>query len=151
MARQQKDFTYDNNLLLKDAGLVAASAAATVSAAAKVLDVGGSNPSRVDMRVIVDASAIEADSANELFTILVQFSNSSTFASGIFNGPAILLGVAGTTLESASTAAGRREIGVTNELNGVCYRYMRLYTIVAGTIATGVNYSAFCVQTATAA
>lgn len=145
MARQQKDFTYDNAGLMKDAGLVAASAAAQVASANKILDLGNS---RIDFRVILDFTAVEADSANELYTILVQLSNSATFASGIFNASAVLMGVAGTTQESASTAVGRRELAACNEVNGTVYRYCRLYTIVAGTIATGINYTGFMVQEA---
>ena len=81
MARNQKDFTYDNDLLLKDAGLVASSAAATVSASAKQLDLGAA---RVDGRVIVDISAIEVDTGNEKYEIEVQVSNTSGFGAGIF-------------------------------------------------------------------
>lgn len=145
MARQQKDFTFDLSTQLKDAGLVAASAAAQVGGAAKVLDLG---LGRIDFRVIVDATAIEVDTGNELYTVLLQLSNSSTFASGIFNAGAILLGHSSTTLESASTAVGRRELPACNEVNGTLYRYARVYTVVAGTIATGVNFIAFMVQEA---
>lgn len=147
MARNQKDFTYDNKLLLKDAGLVAVSAAATVlgSAATAVLDLGAA---RMDGRVIVDASAIESDTGDELFTVIAQFSNAIGFGSGVFSGAALLLGHSATTLDSAVSAAGRRELHVTNEINGVTYRYMRLFTKVAGTVATGVNFTAFLVADA---
>lgn len=148
MARQQKDFTYDNATLLKDAGLVAASAAAQVSGSAKVLNMGAS---RFDGRVIIDATAIEVDTGDELYTIIAQGSNSPTFAGGgtpTVNLGAVLLGHSSTTLETASTAIGRRELAICNEVNGVTYQYVRMFTKVAGTIATGVNYSAYLVTEA---
>lgn len=156
MARQQKDFTYDANLLLKDAYLVAASAAAQVASANKIIDLGSGTAGaptfpatggRFDGRVIVDTTAVESDTGDELYTIIIQGSNSSTFANTIVDLGALLLGHTATTLESAVTpAVGRHELHFTNEKNGTLYRYLRLYTKVAGTIATGINYTALIAQ-----
>jgi hypothetical protein len=144
MARNQKDFTFDYDLQLKDAGLVAADAAAQVGSADKILDLGAS---RFDGRVIVDISAIEVATGNEGYKIKTQFSASATFASGVIGGPALLTGDSSILIgESADTAVGRYELPFTNEINGTTYRYMRLYTDVEGTIATGINYTAFVVQ-----
>jgi hypothetical protein len=143
--RNSRDFTFDLAHQLKDAGLVAASAAAQVGGANRILDLG---VGRVDGRVIIDATAIEADSSNELYSILLQGSNSPTFAGGAtptVNLGAVLLGDAATTLETVDTAVGRRELAFCTEVNGATYRYVRLFTVVAGTIATGVNYIAFVV------
>lgn len=146
MARQQKDFMFDVNLQLKDAGLVAASAAAQVASAAKILDLGAS---RVDGRVIIDTTAVESDTGDELYTLILEGSTSKTFASGIVTLGAQLYGHTSTTLESAvSPAVSRREIGFTNEVSGTLYEYVRMYTKVAGTIATGINYIAYVVQEA---
>jgi hypothetical protein len=144
MARNQKDFTFDYDLQLKDAGLIAADAAAQVSGADKILDLGAS---RFDGRVIVDISAIEVASGNEGYKIKTQFSNSSSFASGIIGGPLLYVGDSSLLIgESADSVVGRYELPFCNEINGTTYRYMRLYTDVEGTIATGINYSAFVVQ-----
>lgn len=144
MARNQKDFTYDYALRLKDAGLVAADAAATVGGSAKILDLG---ESRFDGRVIVDITAIEIASNDERYAIKAQFSDSSTFASGVVEGVALWTGALETLIGAdTDTAVGRYELPFTNEINGTTYRYMRLYTDVVGTIATGINYSAFVVQ-----
>ncbi len=140
MALNQKGATFDALSQLKDAGLVAASAAATVSSVAKILDVG---LSRIDARVIVDLTAVEVDSSNEKYEIEVQLSNSSSFASGIFIGAMLKLGHSSVSNESASTATGRREIHFTNEIDGTLYRYVRVYTRIAGTVATGINYTAW--------
>ena len=144
IARNQKDATFDYALLLKDAGLVAADAAATVSSVARILDLG---QARVDGRVVVDFSAIEVDTGNERYLIIAQFSSSASFASGIVNGPCLNVGDSSVTLASADNgAAERHELPFTNEINGTTYRYMRLYTDVTGTIATGVNYTAYVVK-----
>jgi hypothetical protein len=142
MARNQKDFTYDHATLLKDAGLVATSAAATVASSARQLDLG---PARIDGRVIVDISAVEIDTGNEKYEIEAQVSNTSGFGAGIVITGLLKLGHSSVSNESASSGAGRRELHITNEVNGVTYRYLRLFTRVGGTVATGINYSAFFV------
>lgn len=137
-----KGFNYDVALLMKDAGLVAASAAAQVSSSNKILDLGAA---RVDARVIVDITVIEVATGDEKYEIEVQVSNSSSFASGIFVAGCLKTGDSTVNGESADTAVGRREIAFTNEINGTTYRYARLYTRVAGTVATGINYTGIMV------
>lgn len=139
MPINSKQTSFDTALLMKDAGLVAASAAATVAGNARVIDLGAA---RVDGRVIIDATAIEVDSNNEKYDIELQVSNASNFGSGIFIAGKVTLGHSSTTNESASTAVGRRELAFTNEINGTVYRYARLFTRVAGTVSTGINYTA---------
>lgn len=139
MARNQKDFTYDNQTLLKDAGAIAADAAALVAAVAKIHDAGAA---RFDGRVIVDVSAIDVSSGDESYFIRSQFSNSSTFASGVIGGPMLQLGDSTVLIgESADSVVGRYELPVCNEINGVTYRYMRIYTDVGGTTPS-INYTA---------
>ena len=146
MARQQKDFTPDVALELKDAGLVAASAAALVDAAAKIIDLGASG--RVDGRVIVDITAIEIDTTDEIYRIAVQVSSSATFASVIKNVTALQIGHTTADAVADTGVVGRYELPFCNEVNGTTYRYLRLYTYVAGTIATGINYTAWAVKAA---
>lgn len=144
MTRNQRDFTFDFAHRMKDAGLVAASAAAQVGGVDRILDVGAA---RLDARVIVDTTAVEVDTGNELYQVVVQGSNSATFADTIVTLGEQRFGDSSVTLESVDTpAAGRREIAFANEQNGTIYRYIRVYTIVAGTIATGINYVANLVK-----
>ena len=146
LQRNQKDATFDYLLRLKDDGNVTASAAAQVSSADKILDMGAQ---RFDGRVLVDISACEVATGDEKYTLLVQGSTSATFASGIWNLGATMLGDSSVSLESADTVIGRREIAFCNEINGTVYRYIRMYTVVAGTIdTTGINYTATLVQKA---
>lgn len=141
MARNQKDGSFDYDLRLKDAGLIAADAAATVGGAAKIVDFGGAH--RVDGRVIIDVTAIEVASGDESYRIKTQFSSSSTFASAVIGGPQLHLGDSSVLIgESADSVVGRYELPFCNEINGTKYQYMRLYTDVGGTIATGINYVA---------
>lgn len=140
MALTQKGGTFDALTQLKDAGLVASSAAAQVNSAARQWDTGGV---RVDCRLIVDLTAVEVDSGNEKYEIEVQLSNTSGFGSGIFIAATLKLGHSSVSNESASTATGRRELHFTNEIDGTVYRYVRVFTRISGTIATGINYTAW--------
>lgn len=137
----KRHFNFDSDLEMKDAGLVAADAAAQVDSANKILDLGAS---RVDGTVVVDVTAIEIASNDERYDICWQLSSSSTFASTVVQGPILALGALETLIGAdTDSATGRYELKVSNEVNGTIYRYARLYTNVTGNIATGINYSAF--------
>lgn len=141
MATTTHPVILDVNTKLKDTGLIAASAAAQVGGSDKILDLG---EALVEGFVVVDLTACEVASGDESYRIEVQGSDSATFASGIVNLAILHVGDSSVTFESADTAAtGRFLVPVRNEKAGEIYRYMRIYTRVAGTVATGVNYSAF--------
>lgn len=147
IARNRVDFTFDYALRLKDAGLVAASAAAQVGGSDKILDLGAA---RFDGRVILDFAAVEAASNDELYIIAVQGSDASDFSGTTHvNLGACVVGDPTQTGEGVDTTEiSRRELAFTNEVNGHAYRYIRIYTVVAGTIATGVNFTANLVKKA---
>ena len=129
MARNQKDATFDYDLRMKDAGLIAADAAWTVGAAPRSM--------------IFDISAIEIASNDERYAIKLQLSSSATFASTVVEATALWTGALETLIGAdTDTPVGRYELPFTNELNGTTYRYLRGYTDVAGTIATGINFTA---------
>lgn len=146
-AKSRPSFTFDADLQLKDAGLVAADAAATVSSAARVLDVGAG---RFEGRAVFDVSAIEIASGDERYTFIIQGSSSPTFASDIAILAALPVGD-GSTIGTAfggsgvdvDDTTGRFVLCFTNERNNVYYRYIRLWTDVAGAIATGINFIAW--------
>jgi ABC-type enterochelin transport system permease subunit len=138
----QRSYSFDATLQLKDAGLVAASAAAQVASAAAVLDVGASPFLGV---VVIDVTAIEVDSSDEVYELFLEGSNSSTFAGTAAQVlGSIKLGHA-TPLASGlqTSTVGRYELLFVNVQADTVYRYLRMYTKVAGTIATGINYKAF--------
>lgn len=147
LQRNRKDATMDYSLRLKDAGVIAATAAAQVGGVDKIVDMGAA---RFDGRVIVDVTACEVASGNEGYKIWVQGSTSPTFATGVWILGGLSLGDSSVSLETEDTAATRhQEIAFCNEVNGTVLRYLRLYTVVIGTIATGIDYSANLVKATT--
>lgn len=138
--------TYDALLELKDAGAITASAAAQVDSAAKIIDLG---TGLVEADVVVDISAIEVDSDDEKYTIGIQISSSSSFASDIYEVKQLMVGSAGTAEGDnlggdTDMGVGRYRVPFTNEIaDGVTKQYMRIYVTIGGTIATGINYIAY--------
>lgn len=126
--------TYDHATLLKAAGLVAASAAGSV-----ILDLGDG---LMDADLVIDISALEVATGDEIYTISLEGSAVAAMTSGSVELAKATFGNNPAPAD-ADTAVGRHLVPVRNELNGALYRYVRLYTTVAGTIATGINYSAF--------
>lgn len=132
---------FDSGTQLKDAGLVAADAANQVGGSNKIINVGAGE---VYAEAVIDVTAIETATGDEVYRICVQGSTSPTFASGIENLAIIDLGASAARSGGAATSTiGRYKLPVCNEKNGTVYPYIRGYTDVAGTIATGINYSMF--------
>jgi len=148
MSTVRQSRKYDVDLEFKDAGLVAASAAAQVDSAAKIVDLG---TGKFDAEMVIDASAVEVATGDESYLIFVQVSSSATFASDIFNVACMPLGDAA----GLATACGAGDVdqGIGRYIlpfnnlvkDGVAKRYARIYTVVAGTIATGggINFIAY--------
>ena len=135
--------TRDAELILKDAGPVAASAAATVDSSAKVIDVGNAY---VEGVVMIDVSALEIASNDESYTIVLQGSPDSAFtASTSVELCSLHLGAAETkgTDTNQADAAAQYRLHFDNDHAGTIFRYLRVYTVVTGTVATGINYEAY--------
>lgn len=138
---QRPSFTFDASLLFKDAGLIAADAAAQVDGANKIVDVGEAYFIGV---MVIDVTAVEIASNDELYRLIVQGSDSATFASGIQNLAILELGATEVRLGGAQDSViGRYILPFVNEAAGEVMRYLRVYVDVNGTIATGVNFTAF--------
>lgn len=134
-------YNYDKEMLLKDAGLVAASAAATVASAAKVIDVGNA---RFEAVAIIDVTAVEIESNNEEYDILIQGSSVENFGSNIQTLAQLNLGATEVRQGGAiDSVAGRYELPFINQQADVTYPYIRVYIVVAGTVATGINFTAW--------
>jgi hypothetical protein len=127
-------FIYDDALELKAAGLVAASEDGSI------IDLG---PGLFDGFVVVDMSACEVADGDEKYTISLEGSNVAAMTSGSVCLGKKVFGNLVVPMDAALSAAGRYVIPVRNEEGGTIYRYVRLSTLVAGTIATGINFSAF--------
>lgn len=139
MATYRHQVQYDDLLNLKDAGAVAASAAGSI-----ILDVGDGF---MDGYMVLDVTALEVADGNEVYTISLEGSNNAAMASGSVELSRTIMGNAPAPADQ-DTAVGRFVVPVTNEQNGTLYRYLRINTIVAGTVATGINYSAFLTKRA---
>ena len=134
MANLYSQFTYDDALNLKDAGLLASSTDGSI------LDLG---PGMVDALLVLDLSACEIASGNEIYTVSLEGSNVAAMDSGSVCLAKKVFGNLVVPMDDALSASGRYVVSFRNEEGGTLYRYVRLSTLVAGTIATGINFSAF--------
>jgi alpha-D-ribose 1-methylphosphonate 5-phosphate C-P lyase len=132
---QIRSYTQDVTQILKTAGAVTASAAS----GSTPINVGAGTYSGV---AVIDVTALTVG-ADNAYDIIVQGSDSSTFASGIENLSQLNLGNTAVRDGGAQTSTvGRYELPFTNENNGNTYAYVRLYTKVAGT-SPSINYGAY--------
>jgi hypothetical protein len=115
--------TYDNLLLLKDAGAVTADGAGTVNSAARVLDLG---LAVCEGEVRIDISAFDFTTGDETARAILQGSNDIAFGSGIVE-------LASLNMPAASGLTGRVMFPFTNVLRGTIYQYVRIYFDVGGT------------------
>ena len=126
MARNSQ--TYDNLLLLKDAGALTATGAGTVGGSARVLDLG---PGASQAKVIIDSSALTTGGASgETYRVALQGSNDLAFSTSVELGSV------------AVTGTGRTEMHFTTRPNDTIYRYVRSYFTVGGT-SPSINATAF--------
>jgi len=145
-AKKRPQGTFDANLEFKDAGLVAASAAATVDSAAKVIDVG---EGLFRGCMIIDVTALEIASNTEIYDIIVQGSTVAAFATDTAIAELAALNLSAAEVKRSDCnkddSTGRFKLYFDNENDGTYYRYLRVYTAVAGDVATGINYTAYAV------
>lgn len=132
-------FFVDTKLIMKDAGLVGASAAAQVSGAAKILSVGNAV---LPTMIQVDVTAIEIASNDELYRIKVQGSSTADFSANYEDLAILELGAKEVLGGDVDSSVGRYIMLFTNTRLNVIYPYLRVYTEVSGAVATGINYSA---------
>lgn len=134
MANLYSQFTYDDALSLRDAGLMAASEDGSI------LDLGAG---LVDGYLVIDLSACEIATGNEIYTVSLEGSTVAAMTSASVCLAKKVFGNLVVPMDAALSAAGRYVIPFRNEEGGTIYRYVRLSTLVAGTIATGINFVAF--------
>ena len=95
-----------------------------------ILDLGSG---RFDALLVFDVSAIDTTSSDESYDIIIQGSNSATFASGIQELGRERLGHTSTRKGAITSTTGRYELPFTNDVVGTEYRYVRVLVDVAGT------------------
>lgn len=133
MANQYSMLTFDAATVLKAAGLIAASVDGAT------LDLG---EGLFDGFLVLDVSAVEIDSGNEIYTVSVEGSSVPAMTSLSVCLAKKVLGNVVVPMDNP-TGIGRFVVPFRNEENGVLKRYIRLSTLVAGTVATGINFTAF--------
>ena len=131
---------WDSLCEMKDSYALTASALASVDSVAKIFDTGGGYTEGVlDLNVTVST----ASSHTNLFTISLQGSASSSFATPIVELANLQIGDATALRSTRLAGVGLYKLRWSNMFNGTVYRYMRVYTTMAGgTIGAGVNYTA---------
>lgn len=134
MANKYGQRTYDDALNLRDAALIAASADGTI------LDLGAG---LIDGDLVIDMTACEIATGDEIYTVALEGSNVAAMTSGSVCLAKKVFGNLIVPMDAACATAGRYIVPVRNEENGTIFRYVRLSVVVAGTVATGMNFSAF--------
>lgn len=150
MVFQTHNFTLDSATQLKDAGLVAADAAGQVSSAAAYVDLGAAN-AYSKFAVVIDWTACEVASGDEAYDIQVQGSTATSFSTKYILASK-KLGDSTVTLQPVDTPPSGRIVifgdnvactSATDPGSEIACQYIRVYADVAGTIATGINYTAW--------
>lgn len=130
----ETQYIFDAELEIKDSSVaLTASAALQVDGAAQIIDLGDDAKFIGDM--VIDISAIDIASLNERYDVILQGSDSASFASGIEELARCVVGD-GTTIAAGmdvDSDIGRYVTPFRNERNGRHYRYLRGYLVVAGT------------------
>ena len=120
----------DANLRILNGNTTAVTADDDNGLADLILEIGSG---RFDARLFYDVTAIDITSADEQYDIIVQGSNSATFASGIQELGRMKLGHTSTRKGAISSVIGRYEISFSNEVVNTEYRYLRVLVDVTGT------------------
>lgn len=138
-----RSYTFDAALQLKTAGLVAASAAATVNGEPKVLNLGSKN-SVFGGVAVIDVDAIEVASGDELYRIIIQAADTADFSGAKETLAELTLGAGAVRPGGSKTSiAGRYELPFLARQANEAYQFVRAYTEVSGAVATGINWRAF--------
>ena len=129
-----------SSTLIFDADLeVKADGAVTSSTNHSILDLG---PGLFEGELVIDVSAIETGTGDETYDLTLDGSNDSGHASGVSQLCTKFLGNAQGNMDQA-TGTGRFVVPFKNEENGTIFRYVRLASVVAGTITTGITFHAW--------
>jgi hypothetical protein len=134
MANLYSQFVYDDSLNLRDSAVLAA------SADGDILDLGAG---LVDGFLVIDLTSAEYASGDEIYTISLEGSTVAAMTSGSVCLAKKVFGNLVVPMDAAFTTAGRYVVPFRNEEGGTLYRYVRLSTLIAGTIATGIVFGAF--------
>jgi hypothetical protein len=131
---QLQTATFDAALVVKDAGAITSSAAATVGGNAQVIDLGDAY---VEGRLNIDISAIDFATGDEKYEIQLQFSDGDDFSGDDVFAIALHLGDAATGRTDQAKTGRFHTMWCNRFLDSTGlpknFRYVRAYTIATGT------------------
>lgn len=130
---------FDERHELKDAALVATDQAGTVGGESQVVYLGAAP---VEGKLVIDVSALEIASNNELYRVKLQGSSRADFAHNIEDLAILELGAKEVLGGDQDSQAGRYVVPFSNAKGSYVWPYVRLYTDVSGSIASGIDFSA---------
>ena len=121
-------YIFDSLLELEDG----AAAIITSGAGSTIIDLGEAH---VTGDIVLDISAIDTVTGDELYTIYVEVSDDPAVATGVEHVASIELGgVTGAAgSRDVATDAGRYIIPFQNQMNDRQYRYVNLQLVIGGT------------------
>lgn len=133
----------DGQKFIKDAASAALLHSGTLAASGAgtgIFDTGGATTKG---EIYLNVTAVEVDTGDEIYTIYVEGCNASPFAGDMMRlGGGLELGDAVPLIGTTDKGVGNYVIPFTNDINGTVWRYLRLYVVIAGTIATGITFTA---------
>lgn len=138
-AKPRQHFTFDIENLLGDAVTITATAVAQVSGVDRILNVG---TGRLNGNLVLDVTALDVVSNDELYRFILQGSSDSAFASGIVDLAEIQLGANEVINADADSEADRYVMPFTNVFGDTTYAYLRLRVVVSGT-SPSISYGAW--------
>ena len=147
LIQRETGYLFDSLLELASGGLVATTTEHTA------IDLGaegaGDNEDGVAVfrgDAVIDISAIEIASNDELYEFVIEGGDSLAFTTGDEDELARIHVGALEVLSTDTTVdsdVGRYILPFTNLRNTRAYRFIRLNVQISGTIATGINYTCF--------
>src|SRR5690606_5828306 len=126
-AKQRPQYTYDANLLFRDAYAATSSAAAQVDSNARVVDLG---TGFVAADMVIDVSAAAVDGGDDAYLISVELSDDDDCSTGKeFRVASLQIGDAAVIGGDTDMTTGRYVLPFNNRsVDGDTYRYARIYT-----------------------
>lgn len=119
----------DTLLSMKAAGAITSD-----TADSNIIDTGAGPGQVLEGVYVIDITAIDIASGDETYSLRLEGSNSSSFASGVVTLAATLVGKGSAIVTNgADQQTGRIMLPFRNDKLGTVYRYLRAYTDVTGT------------------
>lgn len=145
-----RTYSFDANLLLSDnAAAYTADGYAQAAGADAILDLGGNQgttpaqQARIDAVCVIDVTAIDVASADELYRLKILGSNATAFtATRVLAELTLGKGTAKVPSSTIDDTTGRYELFFSTEQDDTKYQYVKLYNDVAGTTPS-ISYQAF--------